>query len=80
MFDSVESLFIVNETDIGPIYYSQTLSLNYCSEIVNSFPGNFSCHKATLGLTDHRFNLCLFHLRTTFSSIFDIWLIKLSVR
>ena len=32
------------------------MSLKYCSEIVNSFPGTFSCHKATFSCTDHRFN------------------------
>ena len=38
------------------IYILPTLYvfLNYCSEIVNSFPGTFSCHKSTLGFTDHR--------------------------
>ena len=52
MFDSVEGLFLVNETEI---YILPTLyvSLNYCSEIVNSFPATFSCHKATLSFTDH---------------------------
>ena len=46
IYDSVEGLLIVNETEI---YILPTLYvyLNYCSEIVNSFPGTFSCHKAT---------------------------------
>ena len=55
MFDPVESILFVNETEryILPTLY---VSLNYCSEIVNSFPGTLSCHKATLGFTDHIFN------------------------
>ena len=55
MFDSVEGLLIINETEIY-ILSTVYVSLNYCSEIVNSFPGTFSGHKATLSCTDHRFN------------------------
>ena len=56
MFDSVESLPIVNETEIYilPALY---VCLNYCCQIANSFPGNFSCHKATLGFIDHKFDV-----------------------